>query len=347
MIQKHPERLFFVVLFVLAILLFGALLVPVFTPLFLAIVCATLWYPLHVRIEKLFGSFSSVASLVSVLLVLLVVIVPVAFIGAQVATEAFGLYQYLGDPSSRALDAFSYNRVAGYFERFMSQDSFVSHIVSFEGIIRGIGEYAGNLFSYALSQAFSLGVGLFVFCFCLYYLLKDGPELKNAIISALPLSQGAGMAILLRLQRSIHAVFKGFLIVAIIQGILAGIGFWIAGIPQPVLWGVVAVAAALVPNVGTALIIVPSVAYSALFQSSWQTIFLIAWGVLVVGTADNVVRPMLTSRESGLHPFLIFLSIIGGVELFGIIGFIAGPVIVAFLYAVSDGVRQFRQSRKV
>ncbi len=325
------EKLFRVIFITISVLLFLIILSPLATPVLLAIVCAALWHPFYLFIKKRFHLYPSVASFLTLCIFALVGIVPLAFVGVQIVQEGVSVYQYASGISSDSLAV--YGNSMAIFDRFVSPDSLISRVVSFESLIRKLAEYITSLVSYTLSQAISIFVGLGIFCFSFYYALKDGVVLKEYIIKSLPFPISVSQRISNQLYGTIHSVIKGFLIVSVLQGVLAGVGFWIASVPQPVLWGTVATVAALVPGFGTALIVIPAVLYSLIFQSIWQALFLLTWGVLVVGTADNVIRPLLTSRETGLHPLFIFLSIIGSIQLIGISGFIIGPVIVALLYA--------------
>jgi predicted PurR-regulated permease PerM len=137
-----------------------------------------------------------------------------------------------------------------------------------------------------------------------------------------------------------RATLKGSLVVAILQGILSGIILWIAGIPSAVLLGVISFFVSLIPFAGPALILVPIGVISLFLGNIWQGIVLIVFAILVVSTIDNFIRPKLVEEGSGLHPLLVFLSTLGGIALFGIAGFLLGPVIMVLLITLLDIYRR-------
>jgi len=172
--------------------------------------------------------------------------------------------------------------------------------------------------------------------FALYYLLKDGKKLTKAVITYSPLADKYDKQILEKLSIAVNSVIKGSLLISIIQGILAGIGFWIFGVPNPALLGAATVIASLIPAVGTAVIILPACFYLFLTSHFLAGIGLLLWGLLLVGLIDNFLRPKLIEKDIHLHPFLILLSVIGGISLFGAFGFILGPLVLSLLFALLD-----------
>jgi predicted PurR-regulated permease PerM len=132
---------------------------------------------------------------------------------------------------------------------------------------------------------------------------------------------------------------KGSFLVALSQGIVASIGFYIFGVPEPLLWGAFTVIVALVPTVGTSLSIVPAVIYLAVTGHSGAAIGMGVWGALAVGLIDNFLGPKLVGRSTKLHPVLVLIAIVGGIQLFGILGFLIGPIIMAIFIAMLDMYR--------
>jgi predicted PurR-regulated permease PerM len=172
--------------------------------------------------------------------------------------------------------------------------------------------------------------------FALFYLLRDGGKLKQDLILLSPLADDYDIKIFLKLKQAIRSVVVGSLVVGLIQGILTGIGFFIFGVPNPALWGSFAVIAALIPGIGTSLVIVPGILYLFFISTHLHALGMLIWGILAVGFIDNFLGPMLVNRGVHVHPFLILLSVIGGLSFFGPIGFIAGPLLVALLVALLE-----------
>jgi predicted PurR-regulated permease PerM len=163
----------------------------------------------------------------------------------------------------------------------------------------------------------------------LFFIYRDGRRIQDEFWSVIPLPAPDKAALQENLSRVLTAVVVGILGTCLIQGLLGGIGFWIGGLPSPVLFGSLMAVAALIPFVGTALFWLPGSLYLLLAGKTAKGIFLLAWGVLVVSSADNVVRPLLISGKADLPVSLIALGAIGGFAAFGLIGVVAGPMVLS------------------
>jgi len=139
-----------------------------------------------------------------------------------------------------------------------------------------------------------------------------------------------------KLERSVNSVIKGNLVVAAVQGVMCSAGFIIFGVPSPILWGMTAAVAALVPGVGTSLVIIPAILFLFLTGSVSMALGLFLWGVVAVGLIDNYLGPKLIGKNTNLHPLLVMLSVIGGLLFFGPIGFILGPLTISLFFAIVD-----------
>ena len=193
----------------------------------------------------------------------------------------------------------------------------------------------GNIGPIVTSLA-SVFLYVFLSLFGFFYLLKDGERFKNKVVSLLPLEPEYSEEIFSRLEHAVNSVIRGTLVIAAIQGIVAGLGFAIFGVPNAVLWGTIAALTALVPTLGTSLVVVPAVIYLFITGNAGAGFGLIAWGFLAVGLIDNTLSPYVMKRGIKIHPFLILLSVLGGISLMGPIGFLAGPLILSFLFALLD-----------
>ncbi len=170
----------------------------------------------------------------------------------------------------------------------------------------------------------------------LYYLFKDGERLVKALIRISPLPDKQDAKIIDRLARSVRSVLAGSLAVGLIQGTLTAIGFTIFGVPQAILWGMVAAIAALIPAVGTSLVFIPTIAFLVIAESYGSAAGVAAWGVVIVGLVDNFLGPWLVARGATLHSFLVLVSALGGLAVFGPVGFVLGPVIMSFMIALLE-----------
>jgi predicted PurR-regulated permease PerM len=188
----------------------------------------------------------------------------------------------------------------------------------------------GSLFS-GVAQALFIG---FLSLLGLFFFLKDGKKLKRWTINLLPLSPKYTEEIIYETSLVVHSVTSGILIVAIIQGLVAGLGFFLFNIPNAAFWGTVVVFSSLVPIVGTWLVVVPAIAYLFFTGQTALSISLAIWSVILVNLIYNVLSPQLMGRGNNIHPFVILLSVLGGIVFLGPIGFLVGPFVIAFLFSL-------------
>lgn len=327
-------------LYFLLILLAGVFILTffIFKPflyaLTLAIVFATIFQPLHKKILVMTRERKGLAALLATGAVLIVVVAPLTFLGIQIFQEATGLY------SSLALNggATDLSRgLGGYLQslvRFSPVPIEFSPDVS-QYLKQGLSwllQHIGPLFA-NVAQAM---VGVFVFLVALYYLFKDGRKLKVAVVAISPLQDIHDETIFNKLSLAINSVIKGSLAVAFVQGTLTAIGFAIFGVPNATLWGSVAAITALIPGIGTALVLLPAILYLYFSGATLSAGGLLVWGVVAVGLVDNFLGPRLVERGMRLHPFLILLSILGGMGFFGPLGFLLGPLVLSLLFALLE-----------
>lgn len=336
MVNTTGQNYFLLALLLGAIVLTALIFLPFFTPLVLAAVCAVVLHPLYRHLVTYSGGRESLAALATVFISILLILIPLFFIGFQILREAQQLYDSYGDIGIEG----AINSVVGVLAP------------AADSIVPGSGESIANLSveidTYAqealailvqrLGGVFSglatLLLAFFIFFITLYYLLRDGKMLLAKLIDLSPLKNRDDRAIVDRLDLAVNSVVKGMLAVALIQGVLSGIGFAIFGVPHPVLWGLVAAFAALIPAFGTALVLVPAVIFLALSGDVAPAVGLAVWGSVVVGLVDNFLSPYFMSRGMHLHPLLVLLSVLGGLIFFGPVGIFLGPLSVSLLIAL-------------
>ena len=325
--------------FLLALLLATATLVffvfkPLLYPLILAMVLTVLVEPIHRRILSMMRGLPGVASLLTILLVAVFIITPLAFLGVQITEEAQQLYYSLvsGEGKSLAISALAdlVSRVGGIFPQLSSVSLDADKYIS-QGLEWGI-QHLGTVFS---SVARLIGQG-FICLLALFFLLRDGKKLRERIIVMSPLADTDDKVILKKLEAAINSVIRGNLSIAIIQGVLAGIGFTLFGVPNPVLWGSLTAVSALIPAVGTAAVVFPAALFLFVTGSLGPAIGLVVWGICAVGLIDNFLGPKLIGDRIKLHPLIVLLSVLGGLAFFGPIGFLLGPLSVSLLFALLD-----------
>ncbi len=223
------------------------------------------------------------------------------------------------------------DRLEAYIQRFAPDINI--DIVQY--VQYGLQWTIGHLDSF-FSGFFRIALGLFIMVLALFYLLRDGKELRAKFITLSPLNNAYDIQIIDKLKVAVNSIVRGSLVVAILQGILASIGVWIFGLPNIIIWGVCATIASLIPGLGTFIVLGPAVAYLFFTGNVGAAIGLLVWAVCIVGLVDNFVTPFLFGRGIKVHSFLILLSVLGGLAFFGPIGFLLGPIILALFFALLD-----------
>lgn len=169
-----------------------------------------------------------------------------------------------------------------------------------------------------------------------FYFFRDGRAFTKRLVTISPLPDSEDELILARLAQAVRSVATGILLVALIQGTLTAIGLSIVGIERAVLFGVFAAIGALIPSVGTSIVLVPAVLYLVFIGEYTNATILTIWGMVFVGLVDNLLGPILMGRGNAMHPFLILLAVLGGMAVFGPVGFIVGPVIVSLFLVLLE-----------
>ncbi len=332
---------FFFFLLLCAVVAALIIFLPFLTPIILGIAASVVTYPIYEKLSKLFGPGrfrTNVAALLTVLVLLVVIVVPIFFIIARMYSEVQSLYGILTDETGRSviidrLNAFSTSLSDKLFNLFPAY--------TFDSL--NITEYIKNLLIWVFNNLDKIFTGvarvavyLFIFVLSMFYFMRDGAMIKRKFVSWSPLLDQYDEYITLALKRAIISVFGGTLVVSVIQGLLTGLGFFIFGIPGAVIWGAVAAVAALIPGVGTSLVLIPGIIYLFIVGEQTYALGLLLWGLLAVGLVDNFLGPYLINKGVRIHPFLILISVLGGLATFGPVGFVLGPLILALLFALLE-----------
>lgn len=301
-----------------------------------AMICALMLQPLYRTILRPLPHTPGLASFLTILIAVVCILLPLTYLSTQIVGDAQNLYTSLSDGSGESYlnTVFQYgNGVVGQYAPSMalsgaelsaSIDQYMKNGLMW--LIENLGGAFGGISSFFLS--------FFIFLIALYYMLRDGAKLKQILIKASPLGDSADEAVLKRLENAVHSVIRGSLSIALIQGILTGIGFSIFGVPNSILWGVVAAFAALVPGIGTSLVLAPGVVYLFLIGATTPATGLLIWSVFAVGLIDNLLGPKLVGKGMQLHPLIVLLSVFGGLIFFGPSGIFLGPLSTSLLFAL-------------
>lgn len=331
----------FIALLVAISLAFAWLLVPFAAAVFWAVVIAILFYPLQKWLVKRMPKRRNLAALVTLLAVIVVVLLPVSLVMRSLISETIQAYRAVqsGGFSAGEWIELSYNAipesVRPWLERFGFDDleaikDYVSRAAT--QAIRVIGNQALNLGQNTFLFVLELGIMLYL----LFFLLRDGTKLAELVRRAIPLAEHQRDRFMNKLAMVVRATVKGNGVVAIVQGALGGLIFWIMGIPSATLWGTVMAVLSLLPAVGAGLVWGPVAIYFALTGDLMQASILGLYGVLVIGLVDNLLRPVLVGKDTRMPDYLVLISTLSGLTLFGISGFIAGPLIAALFLVAWD-----------
>ena len=307
--------------------------------LFLAAVFSGLSYPLYQRLLTRFGGRKNSAATATLVIVVLIVMLPalgmINLIGLQAVqlTEELvpWVQEQVGAEDRAALKPPDWLPFRAQVEAVRPQ------------IVQKLGELAtkiGTLFVEGLSSATKGTAGflldLFVMLYAMFFFLKEGEALREKLIALSPISRSAQLRLVEKGMSVTRATIKGTVIIGLIQGLLGGIAFAVVGIQGAAFWGAVMAVASVIPSVGTALVWVPAVGYLAFAGEGWLAVGLGLWSMLIVGSVDNLLRPILVGGDTEMPDLLILISTLGGIAMFGIAGIIIGPVIAALFLTMWD-----------
>ncbi len=306
---------------------------PFLGPLILAAVFAFLFQPLYEKLVRFLGKSESMAAFAVTLIALMVGIIPVLFLGSQILRESSHLYSALASGGRDGLVTLFENLVSQIRSFFPIPGNFEIDFNQY--LRRGLDVVVQNLGTIFSSVA-TLVLDFFVFLTAFYFLLKDGHKLKDYFVKLSPLDDRYDTVIVTRLTLAVSSVVKGNLSIGLIQGVLTGIGFALFGVPNAVLWGSVAALAALIPGIGTALVIAPAILFLFITGNTVGGLALLIWGFAAVGLIDNFLGPKLVGRGMQLHPLAVFIAVMGGLAFFGPLGLLLGPLSISLCLAIVE-----------
>ncbi len=304
-----------------------------------ATVLAIIAYPYHTRMCDR-GMKPWLAALISTLGVVLVVLVPVIVIVLLMAAQipdAIDQVQSLVAAAKGWIHPDS--RVYGLIDPYFDLDFLKDPEALKERTKVLLAPLTARAASFAGSAVASIAGTAIQICFALFtlfYFLRDTHEIKHSLIDLLPLEREQSKAVFKRCREIIQASVQGVIFIAAIQGVLGGIGFWFLGVPSAVLWGVVMFILSMIPALGAFLVWVPAAIFLFATGHPWKALILVGWGGAVIGSIDNFLRPKLVGKKTGMHDLVIFFSVLGGLQVFGILGLFVGPVVVAVALSIVE-----------
>jgi predicted PurR-regulated permease PerM len=349
--NQHPvhQNFFHILLFVVTLAL-GWVLLPFFGAIFWGAILAILFQPMQRYLAARFGKRRNLAALTTLAAAILIVIIPLAIVAGTLVQEIafayaqiksgqwnFGLYfqhilQALPNSVQQLLGRYGLTDIAGVQQKLMEGASQISQWAAAQALLIG-----QNTFQFVIS----FGVMLYL----VFFLLRDGGEIGRRIRRAIPLDPEPKGHLIAKFTTVVRATVKGNIAVAAVQGFLGGLIFWILGINGSLLWGVLMAFLSLLPAVGAAIIWVPAALYFFMTGAIWKGVILVAFCVLVIGLVDNLLRPILVGKDTKMPDWVVLISTLGGMALFGINGFVIGPLVAALFMASWDIFSQDEEQR--
>jgi predicted PurR-regulated permease PerM len=342
----------FLLLLVAVSLAFALILWPFSGAVLWGTVLAIVFAPVHRWLSRCMRQRFTLAALATVTIIVVMVILPVTLIAALLVNEASSVY---GRMQSGELNFGRYLQqvfdalpawAANLLDRFgLTSLGAVKDRLS-AGLMKGsqfLAAQAINVGQYTLEFI----VSLFVMLYLLFFLLRDGDDLSRRIKAAIPLRPEQQRALFDKFAIVVRATAKSTVVVALLQGALGGLIFWFLGIHAPLLWAALMAALSLLPAVGAGLVWLPVAIYFLATGAVWQGVVLIAYGVLVIGLVDNLLRPMLVGKDTKIPDYVVLISTLGGIAVFGLNGFVIGPLIAAMFMAVWDIFSASKAGRQI
>lgn len=340
--KNNYTGIFFGLLILLIVVLSFIVVSPFITAILAGIILSYIFYPVYSKLNNKIKR-KNLSSLIVTILVILILTVPLYFVINAVSREAYTTYILTKQKVSSGTlittdcesDQSSVCKIVNYIEEKFKNPQIR---YQFDSTIKKGSTYVIDNASNILLSVPNFFLNFFIVFFVLFFFLRDGHLFVKKIEKLLPLKDTHKKYVSKKFNDVMFAVLYGSIIVSIIQGALGGLGFLIFGVPSPILWGIVMMFFSLIPYLGSSIIWFPA-AVLLIFNGYIQLdniiilkgFLLILWGIFIVGLADNILKPKIIGDKAKIHPVLVLLGVLGGLKIFGFIGLIIGPIILAFL----------------
>ena len=328
-----------VLLLIATSLAFGWILLPFYGAILWGAIIALMFAPLYHYLLPRLGQRRNPAALLTLLVVLIIVILPLSLVAAALTREATLVVQRLGSGEINPGRYFH-----GVFDALPASITSLLHRVGlddFDTLQQRISDALAQGSRFLATQAVSIGQNTFDFiarlCIALYlafFLIRDGDAVARAVRHAIPLAPAHKQQLIDKFNTVIRATVKCSLLVVAVHGALGGLAFWVLGVGGALLWAALMALLSLLPVIGSALVWLPVALYFVATGALWKGLGLIAYGLLVIGLVDNLLRPMMVGRETHIPDYVMMIATLGGLAVFGVHGFVLGPTIAAMFIAV-------------
>jgi predicted PurR-regulated permease PerM len=336
---KKFSRYFLLFVLIVTAVIFVNMVKIFLVPVMLAAVFAGLFYPFYKRLLTVFRHQKGWSAFVCCLILLLGLLIPAYVVADLVSREAVGFYQTV-EQTIREIIQKGDEGVLGQIKRSpwiqrLKLDQFDWRSSLEEGA-KTAATVLATVINKASKGTFQLLTNLFLTFFAMFYFFRDGDRLIERLKYLTPLAEEYENELIKRFVSVSRATIKGTLLIGLLKGGLGALTFWIFGVGSPILWGVVMTILSIIPMVGAWLVMYPAAVIMIITGNLWQGVAIFLIAALVIGNIDNILAPRLVGREAGMHDLLIFFSTIGGISMFGVMGFIVGPIIAALFLTILD-----------
>lgn len=323
------------------------LIAPFLRPILVSALLAILFYPLHCHIRHRIRN-RNCSALLSTSLVILTVVLSTVFLGRALVTGLRDVYQSLNSSGSGT------ERLSLYFiylfERAVELVSLYLPIspsdlrtATVNQAERGVGLVL-NMTTGALRSFAALFANALIVFFTLFFFLRDGRAILHRAAVMFPLHRNQAKRLFIRVKDTLNAIVYGTLTIAALQGALIGVAFWVLGITSPVLWAIITALCALLPVIGTSIVLLPAISMLIVSGHGIKGLILLVWGLVIVHPVDNLLRPRLIGSRTELSTLYVFFALLGGLKAFGTLGVFIGPIVLAITWALFEFLREEKRA---
>lgn len=328
--MKLIEKYFEVFLILSLVILFFYIISPFITPLLFAAILVFLIYKPYQKIIKLTNN-KSLSALFMLFLIVVVLTYPIFWLTSSLISESSSLI----DSGKTLLESAKFSDCGGSYICNLVSNNLEFIAVSVNSLSVKLNNYLLGSVEVIFTSFTGFLVGFVIFLVAIFFFLRDGEDFVKYMKKIIPMKNSYKNSLFLKFKDVLIAIFYNTLFLAILQGMLVGIAFWVLGIPSPVFWSIVASLCALLPLFGPAIVWMPATIYLFIVGDYSQAVGLFIYGLLLVGLIDNLIRPFMLNKKLEVHEFLVLLSVLGGINVFGFfLGLFLGPMIISFLIAV-------------
>ena len=342
--REHIFLVFILFLTFLSIYLLYTILSPFLSSIIWAILLAMIFYPLFKKLQRLLKKKEFLSALIMTLLVLIIIVLPFTLLMISLASEVVDVYH-------RVEEMIKTGQLQAYLERMkglpilkwilakLGQYIDLSQTDPLPLLLKNLKQISTFIFNQTttLLKGFSTFIaGFFFTLLSLYYLFKDGSRFFKGLKEIIPLPSQERDLLIQRFKDMIYATLYGGILIAMIQGLLGGLSFWILGLPSPIFWGTAMALLSFIPIGGTALIWAPAALLLLIGGAILKGLILLGVGEFVSSMVDNLLRPFFISSRTNIHPLLLFFAVLGGIQAFGLIGLVAGPLVATLFLTMIE-----------